>query len=89
VATESEETSREEPALPHNDEMAATDKPRHKGRLELTWTNKDEALLSRDDGSYEWVPKRDHRVAEVRLLRDAGIVGEVHLAGPRLLVHRV
>lgn len=78
MATESGETSGEEPALPHDDEMAATDKPRHKGRLELTWTNKGEALLSRDDGSYEWVPKRDHRVAEVRLLRDAGIVGEVH-----------
>lgn len=78
MATESGETSGEEPALPHDDEMAATDKPRYKGRLELTWTNKDEALLSREDGSYEWVPKRDHRVAEVRLLRDAGIVGDVH-----------
>jgi adenine-specific DNA-methyltransferase len=50
----------------------------NKGRLELTWTNKDRALLSREDGSYEWVPKRDHRVAEVRLLRDAGTVGEIH-----------
>jgi adenine-specific DNA-methyltransferase len=50
----------------------------NKGRLELTWANKDRALLSREDGSYEWVPKRDHRVAEVRLLRDAGTVGDVH-----------
>lgn len=49
----------------------------NKGRLELTWANKDRALLSREDGSYEWAPKRDHRVAEVRLLRDAGTVGEV------------
>ena len=48
------------------------------GRLELTWSNKERALLSREDGSYEWVPKRDHRVAEIRLLRDAGTVGEVH-----------
>lgn len=51
---------------------------RPSGRLELTWANKDKALLSRDDGSYEWVAKRDRRVAEVRLLRDAGTVGEVH-----------
>lgn len=56
-------------------DMAMTE---NKGRLELTWSNKDRALLSREDGSYEWVPKRDHRVAEVRLLRDAGSVGEVH-----------
>lgn len=48
------------------------------GRLELTWANKDKSLLSHDDGSYEWVGKRDRRVAEVRLLRDAGTVGEVH-----------
>lgn len=48
------------------------------GRLELTWANKDKALLSHDDGSYEWVGKRDRRVAEVRLLRDAGTFGEVN-----------
>lgn len=47
------------------------------GKLELTWTNKDRALLAHEDGSYEWVPKRDRRVAEVRLLHDAGTVGEV------------
>src|SRR4051794_1128679 len=47
------------------------------GKLELTWTNKDQALLAHEDGSYEWVPKRDRRVAEVRLLHDAGTVGEV------------
>lgn len=28
--------------------------PSHKGRLELTWTNKDLALLAHEDGSYEW-----------------------------------
>ncbi len=47
------------------------------GQLALNWTNKDQALLAHEDGSYEWVPKRDRRVAEVRLLHDAGTVGEV------------
>lgn len=47
------------------------------GQLILNWTNKDQALLAHEDGSYEWVPKRDRRVAEVRLLHDAGTVGEV------------
>lgn len=45
------------------------------GRLELTWTNKHLRLLAHEDGSYEWVEPSDHRVAEVRLLRDAGQVG--------------
>lgn len=45
------------------------------GRLELTWTNKDLRLLAHEDSSYEWVPPGDYRVAEVRLLHDAGIVG--------------
>lgn len=48
----------------------------HRGRLELTWTNKDLSLLAHEDGSYEWVPPTDYRVAEVRLLREAGVVGE-------------
>src|SRR6266568_846134 len=47
------------------------------GRLELTWTNKDLRLLASKDGFYEWVPPSDYRVAEVRLLRDGGVVGEV------------
>lgn len=46
--------------------------------LELTWTNKAKRLLAPDDGSYEWVSTSDHRVAEVRLLRDAAAVGKVH-----------
>lgn len=46
------------------------------GRLELTWTNKDQRLLAREDGSYEWVPPGDYRVAEVRLLHEAATVGE-------------
>ncbi len=49
----------------------------YQGRLELTWTNKQLRLLAHDDGSYEWVPPSDYRVAEVRLLHDAGIVGDV------------
>ena len=47
------------------------------GRLELTWTNKDQALLWSEDGKYRWVPPADYRVAEVRLLHDAGDVGQV------------
>lgn len=50
--------------------------PRYEGRLELTWTNKPLRLLGHEDGSYEWVPPGDYRVAEVRLLDDAGTVGE-------------
>ncbi len=56
------------------------------GRLELTWTNKDQCLLAHEDGSYEWVPPNDHRVAEVRLLRRAGEVGDV--SGPANLLIR-
>lgn len=52
--------------------------PTYEGRLELTWTNKPLRLLAHEDGSYEWVPPPDYRVAEVRLLHDAGTVGEVH-----------
>jgi adenine-specific DNA-methyltransferase len=48
----------------------------YSGRLELTWTNKDQRLLAHDDGSYEWLPPADYRVAEVRLLDDAGTVGK-------------
>lgn len=63
----------------------------YKGRLELTWTNKDLRLLARDDGSYVWVPPSDYRVAEVRLLRDVEIVGDTSSAALRandnLLIH--
>jgi hypothetical protein len=51
--------------------------PRYEGRLELTWTNKHERLLAHDDGSYEWLPPSDYRVAEVRLLDDVETVGDV------------
>jgi len=50
--------------------------PAYEGRLELTWTNKHLRLLAHDDGSYEWVPPSDYRVAEVRLLHSRGKVGE-------------
>jgi adenine-specific DNA-methyltransferase len=50
---------------------------RYEGRLELTWTNKALRLLAREDGSYEWVPPADYRVAEVRLLHNAGTIGQV------------
>ncbi len=50
--------------------------PRYEGRLELTWTNKHERLLAHDDGSYEWLPASDYRVAEVRLLRQLAAVGK-------------
>jgi adenine-specific DNA-methyltransferase len=53
----------------------------YSGRLELTWTNKDKRLLAYEDGSYAWVSPADYRVAEVRLLDDAGTVGETN--GPR------
>lgn len=50
---------------------------RYEGRLELTWTNKDQCLLAHEDGSYEWLPSSDYRVAEVRLLKDVEAVGTV------------
>ncbi len=52
--------------------------PTYDGRLELTWTNKPLRLLAHEDGSYEWVSPSDYRVAEVRLLHDAGAIGDVH-----------
>ncbi len=64
--------------------------PGYEGRLELTWTNKHLRLLAHEDGSYEWVPPSDYRVAEVRLLHDAGTVGAVasddHRAQDNLLI---
>lgn len=58
------------------EEEGTVGRPKHEGRLELTWTNKDQSLLAEEDGRYEWVPPADYRVAEVRLLHDAGTVGE-------------
>lgn len=44
----------------------------HQGRLELTWTNKDRALLSTGHGKYdyEFADPHDPRVLEVRLLHE-------------------
>ncbi len=52
--------------------------PTYEGQLELTWTNKSLRLLAHENGQYEWLAASDYRVAEVRLLSDAGAVGEVH-----------
>lgn len=47
---------------------------KHKGRLELTWTDKDKALLSTGDGKYDYTfaEPSDYRVSEVRLLEELG-----------------
>lgn len=44
----------------------------HSGRLELTWSDKDKALLSTGDGKYDYsfVDRHDPRVLEVRLLHE-------------------
>src|SRR4051794_13755413 len=62
--------------------------PRYEGRVELTWTNKDQCLLAQEDGSYEWVPPSDYRVAEVRLLTGVQTVGAVakHRSADNLLI---
>lgn len=49
---------------------------KYKGRLELTWTNKDKRLLAQQTGNYEWVSPSDYRVAEVRLLQSESTYGE-------------
>jgi len=38
--------------------------PTYEGRVELRWTNKPPWLLAREDGSDEWAPPSDYRVAE-------------------------
>jgi adenine-specific DNA-methyltransferase len=52
--------------------MASSSTPRHQGRLELTWTDKDKTLLSTGDGRYDYtfVDPSDYRVSEVRLLHE-------------------
>lgn len=58
-----------------NSERAHVD-ARYAGRLELTWTNKDQRLLAAEDGTYEWLSPADYRIAEIRLLDHAALVGE-------------
>ena len=55
----------------------------YEGQLELTWTNKALCLLAHEDARYEWLPPADYRIAEVRLLRDAGTVGDTRSAKTR------
>lgn len=45
---------------------------KHSGRLELTWTDKDEAVLPTGDGryGYTFVDPSDYRVSEVRLFQE-------------------
>lgn len=51
-------------------------RPGHAGALELTWTDKDKALLSTGDGRYDYtfVDPSDYRVSEVRLLHEVDSV---------------
>jgi adenine-specific DNA-methyltransferase len=56
---------------------------RYSGTLELSWTNKHLRLLAEEDGAYQWVPPSDYRVAEVRLLDEAGTVGETQSRAER------
>lgn len=51
---------------------------RLQGRLELTWTNKDQRLFSHGEDTYEWTTPDDHRVSEVRLLCDTAVVGDTY-----------
>ena len=56
---------------------------KHTGRLELTWTDKDKALLSAGDGRYDYTftDRDDPRVREIRLLHEVERVGDVPAAG--------
>ncbi|WP_052091286.1 site-specific DNA-methyltransferase [Modestobacter caceresii] len=58
--------------------MSTIRNQRLKGQLELTWTNKDQRLLSHGEDTYEWTTPDDYRVSEVRLLHDVAAVGETH-----------
>jgi adenine-specific DNA-methyltransferase len=53
----------------------------HQGRLELTWTNRNQRLITVDTPEarypYRWVAPTDYRAAEVRMLRQVAEVGEV------------
>jgi hypothetical protein len=39
------------------DHAGGASRSQYHGRLELTWTNKDQALLWSEDGAYRWVPR--------------------------------
>lgn len=57
-------------------------------RLELTWPNKDKAVLPDGAGGFEWVSRDDARFTEVRRLTRVDEVGEVAgTAVDNLLIH--
>lgn len=47
-----------------------------RGKLELTWGNKSQRLLSHGVNTYEWVHPADWRISEVRLLHPVAVVGD-------------
>lgn len=49
-----------------------------KGRLELTWMGKDQALISSEMGKYdyEWVDPSDPRASEIKPIKITGTYGE-------------
>jgi len=66
--------------------LTEASRSRRSGRLELTWTNKDWRLLAREDGTWDWVPPSDYRIAEVRLLHEAATVGDAYEEPESLLI---
>lgn len=56
------------------------------GRLNLTWTGKDQALLNTAHGGYQWVSPDDARVKGVRLLQERHTVGAATEAANNLLI---
>ena len=57
----------------------------YEGKLELTWTNKHRRCSHTRTRSYEWLPPTDYRIAELRLLRETGEVGELRPLSVRRL----
>ena len=67
---------------------ATEDEVRMVGRLTLTWSNKDQAMVSDDAGGYEWVHPADVRAAEVRTFEEIDRVGETNGSpSDNLLIH--
>lgn len=56
------------------------------GRLTLSWANKDKALVSDDDGGYDWVDADDPRAVEVRVLDELGVYPPDAEAADNLLI---
>jgi adenine-specific DNA-methyltransferase len=47
------------------------------GRLTLSWSNDDRSLISNGDSGYQWVPRDDPRVREIRLIDEVDRIGDV------------